>query len=142
MDTKEKILYNALDMFARSGYNAVSVRDIAGSVNIKESSSYYHFKNSARLQRLRGSDRTMTDTLAQLGLDKNAGDEEIIERMIAEDEERARLLQEELDREAEEKAKAEAAPTMVIVDHSADVLEQQTYVPTQKDEEDLDDIDI
>ena len=45
MDTKEKILYNALDMFARSGYNAVSVRDIAGSVNIKESSIYYHFKN-------------------------------------------------------------------------------------------------
>ena len=45
MDTKEKILYQALDLFAKSGYNAVSVRDIAASVGIKESSIYYHFQN-------------------------------------------------------------------------------------------------
>lgn len=45
MDTKEKILYNSLEMFAKSGYNAVSIRDIAKTVNIKESSIYYHFKN-------------------------------------------------------------------------------------------------
>ena len=45
MNTKEKILYNSLEMFAKSGYNAVSIRDIARTVNIKESSIYYHFKN-------------------------------------------------------------------------------------------------
>ena len=45
MNTKELILKNALDMFAKSGYNAVSIRDIAKTVNIKESSIYYHFKN-------------------------------------------------------------------------------------------------
>ena len=45
METKEQILNNALDMFAKSGYNAVSIRDIAKTVNIKESSIYYHFRN-------------------------------------------------------------------------------------------------
>jgi len=43
--TKERILVQALDMFSKEGYNAVSIRDIAGAVNIKESSIYYHFKN-------------------------------------------------------------------------------------------------
>ena len=45
MDTKESILVNALEMFAQTGYNTVSIRDIAGTVGIKESSIYYHFKN-------------------------------------------------------------------------------------------------
>lgn len=45
METKEQILNNALNMFAKSGYNAVSIRDIAKTVNIKESSIYYHFRN-------------------------------------------------------------------------------------------------
>lgn len=45
METKELILKNALDMFSRSGYDAVSIRDIAKAVNIKESSIYYHFRN-------------------------------------------------------------------------------------------------
>ena len=45
MDTKEKILFNALEMFSQTGYNTVSIRDIAEAVDIKESSIYYHFKN-------------------------------------------------------------------------------------------------
>ncbi len=45
MKTKDFILENALDLFAKSGYNSVSIRTIAKSVNIKESSIYYHFKN-------------------------------------------------------------------------------------------------
>lgn len=45
METKEQILNNALNMFAKSGYTAVSIRDIAKTVNIKESSIYYHFRN-------------------------------------------------------------------------------------------------
>ena len=45
MNTKEKILETSLDMFARFGYTAVSIRDICKQVGIKESSVYYHFKN-------------------------------------------------------------------------------------------------
>ena len=45
METKELILKKALDMFAKSGYDSVSIRDIAKAVNIKEISIYYHFKN-------------------------------------------------------------------------------------------------
>lgn len=45
MGTKEKILQVALDMFSVRGYEAVSIRDIAGAVGIKESSIYNHFKN-------------------------------------------------------------------------------------------------
>lgn len=45
MDTKEKICDAALTLFSRQGYAAVSVRDIAGAVGIKESSIYFHYKN-------------------------------------------------------------------------------------------------
>ncbi len=43
--TKERILETALRLFSEKGYGAVSVRDIAGAVGIRESSLYYHFKN-------------------------------------------------------------------------------------------------
>lgn len=43
MDTKEKIVWEALDMFSARGYGAVSVRDIAAAVGIRESSLYNHF---------------------------------------------------------------------------------------------------
>lgn len=45
MKTKEKIVYEALNLFSMQGYNAVSVRDISRAVGIKESSLYNHFKN-------------------------------------------------------------------------------------------------
>ena len=44
MPTKEKIAQAALELFSVRGYEAVSVRDIAGAVGIKESSIYNHFK--------------------------------------------------------------------------------------------------
>lgn len=44
-NTKELIVQSALCMFAKRGYQAVSIRDIAKDVGIKESSIYYHFKN-------------------------------------------------------------------------------------------------
>lgn len=49
MDTKERILDEALTLFACRGYGAVSVRDIARSVGMKESSLYYHFKNKQEI---------------------------------------------------------------------------------------------
>lgn len=42
--TREKILEAALDLFSRRGYEAVSVREIAKAVGIRESSLYNHFK--------------------------------------------------------------------------------------------------
>lgn len=45
MQTREQIIEEALKLFSKKGYDAVSVRDIARAVGIKESSLYYHFKN-------------------------------------------------------------------------------------------------
>jgi AcrR family transcriptional regulator len=45
MTTKERILYEALNLFSVRGFEPVAVRDIAGAVGIKESSLYNHFKN-------------------------------------------------------------------------------------------------
>ncbi|MDO4836326.1 MAG: TetR/AcrR family transcriptional regulator [Clostridia bacterium] len=45
MDTRERIMDTALTLFAESGYEAVSIRDVCREVGIKESSVYYHFKN-------------------------------------------------------------------------------------------------
>jgi AcrR family transcriptional regulator len=45
MTTKARILDCALTLFATLGYEAVSIRDIAKQVGIKESSIYNHFLN-------------------------------------------------------------------------------------------------
>lgn len=45
MNTKEKIIYEALNLFSTKGFDAISVRDIAKAVGIKASSLYNHFKN-------------------------------------------------------------------------------------------------
>ncbi len=43
--TKEKILKHALKLFSIKGYKATTVRDIAGSIGIKQSALYNHFRN-------------------------------------------------------------------------------------------------
>ncbi len=45
MNTKEKIIYESLNLFSIKGFDAISVRDIANKVGIKASSLYNHFKN-------------------------------------------------------------------------------------------------
>ncbi len=45
MTTRERIWREALSLFSVKGFEAVSVRDIAGAVGIKESSLYNHYKN-------------------------------------------------------------------------------------------------
>ena len=42
-DTKEKILMTALVLFADKGYEATSMRDIAGLLNISQSALYKHY---------------------------------------------------------------------------------------------------
>lgn len=43
--TKEKILQTALRLFARRGFDAVSVRDISGELGITQAALYKHYKN-------------------------------------------------------------------------------------------------
>lgn len=45
MNTKQKILNEALSLFSEKGYSAVYVGDIAEAVGIKTPSLYKHFKN-------------------------------------------------------------------------------------------------
>lgn len=45
MTTKEKILKEALNLFAEKGYNAVYVGEIADAVGIKAPSLYKHYKS-------------------------------------------------------------------------------------------------
>lgn len=44
-DTKEKILTTALGLFAKEGYEAVSVSDIAGAIGMTKGALYKHYKN-------------------------------------------------------------------------------------------------
>ena len=44
-DTKEKILTTALHLFARDGYEAVSVSAIAGELGMTKGALYKHYKN-------------------------------------------------------------------------------------------------
>ena len=44
-DTKEQILLTALDLFARRGYDAVSVSDIAGALGMTKGALYRHYAN-------------------------------------------------------------------------------------------------
>ena len=61
-DTKEKILINALHLFAKNGYEAVSVSMIAGKLGITKGALYRHFKNKRDIfqsivERMRDADR-------------------------------------------------------------------------------------
>ena len=49
LDTIRRILDTAADLFARNGYDSVSMRGIAEKVGIKESSVYNHFKSKAEI---------------------------------------------------------------------------------------------
>jgi AcrR family transcriptional regulator len=48
-DTREAILREATDLFAASGYWKTSIRDVAGRLNIPNTSIYYYFKNKEYL---------------------------------------------------------------------------------------------
>lgn len=59
-DTKENILLTSLSLFAQSGYDAVSVSDIAGRLGMTKGALYRHYRNKraifdaivARMERL------------------------------------------------------------------------------------------
>ena len=45
MNTKDKILIEALSLFSVYGFSGVSVRDIAKFIGLRESAMYKHYKN-------------------------------------------------------------------------------------------------
>ena len=45
MDTKHRILLEALRLFSQRGYDAVSVEQIAAAVGIKAPSLYKHYRS-------------------------------------------------------------------------------------------------
>ena len=49
MDTKHKILLEALRLFSQKGYDAVSVEQIASAVGIKAPSLYKHYKSKQEI---------------------------------------------------------------------------------------------
>ncbi|MDD3243241.1 MAG: helix-turn-helix domain containing protein [Eubacteriales bacterium] len=48
-DTRERLLETALELFSQRGYHAVSIRDIASAVGIREASIYHHFSGKEAL---------------------------------------------------------------------------------------------
>lgn len=44
-NTKEEIFLTSVDLFSKKGYDGTSIRDIAYSVGIKESTFYFHYKS-------------------------------------------------------------------------------------------------
>ena len=69
-DTKEAILNAALRLFARAGYEAVSVSDISGALGMSKGALYRHFQSKrdildSILRRMRENDR---DRAEQYGM--------------------------------------------------------------------------
>ena len=50
MTTKERIIEEALTLFAEKGYQGTSVKNIADAVGIKDSSLYKHYKSKLELR--------------------------------------------------------------------------------------------
>ena len=80
--TKDKIFDAALNLFAEKGYDGVSIRDIAASVGIKESSIYKHYSSKAEIL-----ERIVNYPLARIGIVGHPGVdiEELIVTMGIED---------------------------------------------------------
>ncbi|MGO3017557.1 MAG: TetR/AcrR family transcriptional regulator [Anaerococcus sp.] len=49
MSTKEKILFQALDLFSKYGYSDVTMKNVADKVGIKAPSIYKHFKSKEEI---------------------------------------------------------------------------------------------
>ncbi|MGN0674371.1 MAG: SAM-dependent methyltransferase [Oscillospiraceae bacterium] len=63
INTKEKILQTSLRLFARRGYDSVSVRDISGELGITQAALYKHYKNkqdifNSILKRMEANDKS------------------------------------------------------------------------------------
>ena len=62
-NTKERIFEEALDLFSRNGYEASSVRDIAGRLGMTQAALYKHYKNKQAIfdsivERMKNNERS------------------------------------------------------------------------------------
>lgn len=48
-DTKERILYKALEMFAERGYNGTNLRDLASELQLSKSALYRHYESKEEI---------------------------------------------------------------------------------------------
>ena len=48
-NTKEQILLTALELFAREGFDAVSVRDIAAALGLSKGALYRHYQSKREI---------------------------------------------------------------------------------------------
>jgi len=63
--TKERIIFESLNLFSQKGYDGVSMRDIAAAVGIKGASIYNHFKGKEEILQAIFSEMTKRyDTIA------------------------------------------------------------------------------
>ncbi len=74
MDTKKKILEEALKLFSEKGYSDVYVNDIAQAVGIKAPSLYKHYKNKEEIFKaiLMELKESYTRQAAGIGIDGNS----------------------------------------------------------------------
>lgn len=68
--TKEKILKISLKLFSAKGYQATTVRDIAGAMGVKQSALYNHFKNKDKILETLVSELT-SSAIVQIFADKD-----------------------------------------------------------------------
>lgn len=83
MNTKERIQYEALKLFAQKGYDAVGVTEIAEAVGIKAPSLYKHYKNKRaifdsiieRVNELDG-EKAKDHDMPEMSIDESCGEYE------------------------------------------------------------------
>lgn len=73
VDTKLKIMAVANELFARSGFDGVSIRDIAQAAEVNVASINYHFNNKLNLFHsiFEYNYRWMEDAVKEIGKDEN-----------------------------------------------------------------------
>lgn len=59
MNTKEKILSKALELFNERGYNTITTRHIAAELNISAGNLHYHFRHSEDIIKILFSELTL-----------------------------------------------------------------------------------
>lgn len=74
--TKEKVVDVACELFAKHGYNGVSIRKIAKEAGVNLAAVNYHFQNKAMLygQIIHKAKEKLTDSIKSMDMEKSALD--------------------------------------------------------------------
>ncbi|MBU2667069.1 TetR/AcrR family transcriptional regulator [Actinoplanes bogorensis] len=82
-DTRERVLSVALELFARQGYQATSLREISERLGVTKAAVYFHFRTKPEI--LTALLRDYADSIAALAADAEAGhdQEDVLRRYAA-----------------------------------------------------------